>query len=63
VSAFDLARVVAHHADRFPGRPCPVWGELVVTCREELSRVCQACPSEIQRNIIARAMGHGGSGR
>jgi acyl-CoA synthetase (AMP-forming)/AMP-acid ligase II len=31
VSAFNLAGVLAHHADRFPERPCLVWGDEVVT--------------------------------
>jgi acyl-CoA synthetase (AMP-forming)/AMP-acid ligase II len=31
MTAFNLAAVLAHHADRFPDRPCLVWGDEVIT--------------------------------
>jgi acyl-CoA synthetase (AMP-forming)/AMP-acid ligase II len=31
MTAFNLAGVLAHHADRFPDRPCLIWGEEVFT--------------------------------
>jgi acyl-CoA synthetase (AMP-forming)/AMP-acid ligase II len=31
VSAYNLAGVLAHHADRFPDRPCLVWGQETIT--------------------------------
>lgn len=31
MSVFNLAGVLAHHADRFPDRPCLVWGDEVIT--------------------------------
>jgi acyl-CoA synthetase (AMP-forming)/AMP-acid ligase II len=31
MSTFNLAGVLAHHADRFPERPCLVWGEEVIS--------------------------------
>ena len=34
MSAFNLAGVLAHHADRYPDRPCLVWGARVITYAE-----------------------------
>ncbi len=34
MSAFNLAGVLAHHADRFPDRPCLVWGDEVISYAE-----------------------------
>ena len=34
MTAFNLAGTLAHHADRFPERPCLVWGDETVTYRE-----------------------------
>ncbi|MGH7322829.1 MAG: acyl-CoA synthetase [Candidatus Rokuibacteriota bacterium] len=34
MSAFNLAGVLAHHADRFPDRPCLVWGKETITYGE-----------------------------
>src|SRR3972149_5482400 len=34
MSAYNLASVLAHHADRFPDRPCLVWGEESLTYAE-----------------------------
>ena len=34
MSAFNLAGVLAHHADRFPDRPCLVWGPETITYGE-----------------------------
>ncbi len=34
MSAFNLAGVLAHHADRFPDRPCLVWGRETITYGE-----------------------------
>jgi acyl-CoA synthetase (AMP-forming)/AMP-acid ligase II len=34
VSVYNLAGVVAHHADRFPERPCLVWGTETITYAE-----------------------------
>jgi acyl-CoA synthetase (AMP-forming)/AMP-acid ligase II len=31
MSAFNLASVLAHHADRYPDRPCLVWADQVIT--------------------------------
>jgi acyl-CoA synthetase (AMP-forming)/AMP-acid ligase II len=31
MSAFNLAGMLAHHADRFPDRPCLVWGDEVIS--------------------------------
>ncbi|MDP2626719.1 MAG: long-chain fatty acid--CoA ligase [Candidatus Rokubacteria bacterium] len=34
MSAYNLAGVLAHHADRFPDRPCLVWGDETVSYAE-----------------------------
>ena len=34
MSAFNLAGILAHHADRFPDRPCLVWGRETITYGE-----------------------------
>lgn len=34
MSAFNLAATLVHHADRFPDRPCLVWGEETITYAE-----------------------------
>ena len=34
MSGFNLAGVLAHHADRFPDRPCLVWGRETITYAE-----------------------------
>jgi acyl-CoA synthetase (AMP-forming)/AMP-acid ligase II len=34
VSAWNLAGVLAHHADRFPDRPCLLWGDAAITYAE-----------------------------
>ncbi len=34
MSAYDLAGVLAHHADRFPDRPCLVAGDTTITYAE-----------------------------
>lgn len=39
MSGFNLAAVLAHHADRFPGRACLVWGDQVATYAELDARV------------------------
>jgi acyl-CoA synthetase (AMP-forming)/AMP-acid ligase II len=34
MTAFNLAGTLAHHADRFPDRPCLVWGDETITYGE-----------------------------
>ncbi len=34
MSAYSLAGVLAHHADRFPDRPCLAWGQEIITYAE-----------------------------
>jgi acyl-CoA synthetase (AMP-forming)/AMP-acid ligase II len=38
MSAFNLAGVLAHHADRHPDRPCLVWGDEVIGYAELAAR-------------------------
>ena len=34
MSGLNLASVLAHHADRFPDRPCLVWDDAAITYAE-----------------------------
>jgi acyl-CoA synthetase (AMP-forming)/AMP-acid ligase II len=53
MSAFNLAGVLEHHADRFPARPCLVWGARTITYRD-LERGAAEAAGGLRRLGIGR---------
>jgi fatty-acyl-CoA synthase len=53
MSAYNLAGVLAHHADRFPDRPCLVWGDTTITYAE-LERRASRTAAGLARLSIGR---------